>query len=810
MLKADLHCHSIYSEHPAEWFLQKLGARESYTDPFYIYDRAIKKGMDLVCVTDHNKIDGALLLKEKHPSKVIMGVESTTYFPEDGCKIHILIYGLNEQQFETINLVRKDIYELRAYLLETGLAHSVAHASYPVNGKLKQSHLEKLILLFDVFESVNGGRNVLNNLGWKHILDHLDAGLIDTLYQRHRIEPASDDPWIKGYTGGSDDHAGIFVANSYTQAQAANQAEFLEAIRTKQSEGIGRHNNFHSLAFTIYKVAYDFSKHQSGKKKENPLLTSLSDALFEDRSLDLGSKLRIKTIKGLADIRGDELKKNFAHLLNTLNNSRDLEMNDKLDKVYLHISDLADSYFKILLDSLEGDLLDLNLIKLIRNFSMSIPGVFLILPFFTSVRHLNSSLGLLANFKEEHQIPQQEKSRRTLWFSDTINDLNGVSVTLKLMGHKAITHRRDLKIVASIQDSEISSEIPPNLMNLPHMYSFKLPYYESYQITVPSILKSVKMIEESAPDQIILSTPGPVGLMGLLMAKLLNVHCVGIYHTDYHEESKPIVDDEAISNIILSYEKWFYSQMDEIRVPTREYAKILEERDIRVKEVKLLRRGIEADHFMPMQDRKKYLRSELDIQDGFTLLYAGRVSRDKSLDLLCEVYRRLTEIREDINLVVAGNGPYLSEMREELKDYPRAHFTGALSRKELPGVYNGADLFVFPSVTDTFGMVILESLACGLPALVSNYGGPKELVRNSVGAVVPDQEPETWIKGILEMMELMEKEPESYQQMRTKARTCIKENADWDGVLDDLLGQDSILPEDEAAPLIAQTAEMTL
>ncbi|HPV14256.1 MAG TPA: glycosyltransferase [Candidatus Cloacimonadota bacterium] len=793
MLKADLHCHSIYSEHPAEWFLQKLGARESYTDPFYIYDRAIKKGMDMVCITDHNKIDGALLLKEKHPSQVIVGVESTAYFPEDGCKIHILIYDLNEKQFETINLIRKDIYELRAYLLETGLTHSVAHASYSVNGKLKRQHLEKLILMFDIFESVNGGRNVLSNLGWKHILDNLDENLIATLYQKHRIQPASDAPWIKGYTGGSDDHAGIFVGSTYTQAQAANQAEFLRAIRAKQSTGIGRHNDFHSLAFTIYKVAYDFSKQQSGKKKENPLLSSVTEALFENRGLDLGNKLRIRTIKGLADIRGDELKKNLAALLDTLNNSRDLDVKDKLDKVYLHISDLADSYFKILLDSIEGDLLELNLIKLIRNFSMSIPGVFLILPFFSSIKHMNSSVELLANFRKEHQIPEQAKSRRTLWFSDTINDLNGVSVTLKEMGYKAISRGRNLKIVASMRESEIGPEIPPNLVNLPHMYSFRLPYYESYLIKVPSVLKSVKLIAESEPDQIIISTPGPVGLLGLLMAKLLNVHCIGIYHTDFHAEASHIIDDESFCDIILSYERWFYSQMDEIRVPTREYGMILEDRNIHAKEVKLLRRGIDANEFEPLDDRKQYLKTRLGSEDGFTLLYAGRVSKDKSLDLLCEVYRRLIEIRDDFNLIVAGNGPYLSEMKEELKDYPRAHFTGALSRDKLPEIYNAADVFLFPSVTDTFGMVILESLACGLPALVSNHGGPKELVSKGGGAVVPDQKPETWIKAILEMVELAAKCPESYEQLRAEARERVKENSDWDVILDDLLGKDSVL-----------------
>jgi glycosyltransferase involved in cell wall biosynthesis len=346
-----------------------------------------------------------------------------------------------------------------------------------------------------------------------------------------------------------------------------------------------------------------------------------------------------------------------------------------------------------------------------------------------------------------------------------------------------------------MRDGEISADIPGNLINLPPMYSFRLPYYESYMIKVPSILKSVKLIADNEPDQIIISTPGPVGLLGLLMARMLNVHCIGIYHTDFHAEARHIIEDESASNIILSYERWFYSLMDEIRVPTNEYGKILEERNIHAKNVKLLRRGIEADDFEPMQDRKSYLKTELDIRDGFTLLYAGRVSKDKSLDLLCEVYRRLAKTRDDVNLIVAGNGPYLSEMKEELENYPRVHFTGALSRDKLPGVYNGADVFLFPSVTDTFGMVILESLSCGLPALVSNHGGPKELVSGGGGAVVPDQKPDTWVKAILKMVELAEKDPESYAQLRIKARASVKESSDWDSILDDLLGKDSVLLE---------------
>ncbi len=102
MAKADLHVHSSYSARPSEWFLQRLGTRESYTDPETIYREALKQGMDFVTITDHNTIEGALILKERHPERVFTGVEATTYFPETGCKVHLLVYGFNEAQFAMI------------------------------------------------------------------------------------------------------------------------------------------------------------------------------------------------------------------------------------------------------------------------------------------------------------------------------------------------------------------------------------------------------------------------------------------------------------------------------------------------------------------------------------------------------------------------------------------------------------------------------------------------------------------------------------------------------------------------------------
>ena len=285
-MKTDLHLHSKFSDRPSEWFLQRLGTSESYTEPDFVYDTAIQRGMDFVTITDHNKIDGAIYLKEKYPNKVFIGVEVTTYFPEDGCKIHLLIYGLDEIQFESVQHLRENIYKLRDYIKKENLAYSVAHATYAVNNRLNITHIEKLILLFDVFEGINGSRSSLHNQVLIDTLANLTPDDIERLYKIYNIEPFSDTAWVKGLTGGSDDHAGIFIAKTYTEADVNSIDEFLDAIRTKKTICRGRENNFQGLAFAIYKISYEFSKTKSSKFS-NSLLSSFTEYIFEKDSLNI-------------------------------------------------------------------------------------------------------------------------------------------------------------------------------------------------------------------------------------------------------------------------------------------------------------------------------------------------------------------------------------------------------------------------------------------------------------------------------------------------------------------------------------------
>jgi len=115
------------------------------------------------------------------------------------------------------------------------------------------------------------------------------------------------------------------------------------------------------------------------------------------------------------------------------------------------------------------------------------------------------------------------------------------------------------------------------------------------------------------------------------------------------------------------------------------------------------------------------------------LLYVGRVSKEKDLDILATAYRQLRDEKLPLKLFIVGDGPYAKPLAELLPD---AIFTGYLAGEELAQAYASADLFVFPSTTDTFGNVIIEAQASGLPVVVSDLGGPKELVEHGVDGLV--------------------------------------------------------------------------
>jgi glycosyltransferase involved in cell wall biosynthesis len=796
MIRVDLHAHSKYSEHPSEWFLQRLGAQESYVEPEFIYKTAKSRGMDLVTITDHNMIEGSIILQGMHPEDAFTGVESTVYFPEDECKVHILVYGLSESQFNDIQKIRTDIYEMRDFLRQENLAHAVAHATYSVNGKISIEHLEKLILLFDVFEGLNGGREDIHNTIWFKTLSSLTPDHIARLYERYRIEPFSDTPWIKGFTGGSDDHAGLFNGQSYTTAaiETANIKDFLKCIKNKEGRPAGRHNDYQSLVFMVYKVAYDFSKQKNAGKISGTIISELFNLIFEKQKLGFKDKLKIKRLKSMAKRDShSQIYLLLYDLVDKLRPDKKLSIDEKLTIVHSKIAEITDEFLYSFFSSLTKDLESGDVINVVKNISAVLPGIFLSVPFFSSLSHMHDNRHLLQELSSRFGIGSSKRSKSILWFTDTLVDLNGVSTTLQELGWIAHNKNLDLNIVTSLRDGEINDSLPPNIVNLPHIYCIKIPDYESYELKIPSVLKSLEIIYELKPDEIYISTPGPIGLLALLAAKLLKVKCTGIYHTDFSMEVSKIIEDESVSRILGNAIKWFYEKMDEIGVFTEEYIKILADRGFDTSKMRIFNKGIDSALFHPLKSEARENDTLNDIPKGINLLYAGRVSKDKNVAFLLNVYRELIKHHDDINLVIAGDGPYLDTIKQNARDLQRVRFLGLVEHDKLPLIYSCADLLVFPSATDTFGMVVLETQSCGVPALVSDKGGPQRIVIDGeTGYVIPADDKDAWVRAGLKIIKMIKKRDPAYQRMKEMARKNAVKNYDWDKVVNSIVGHDSL------------------
>jgi hypothetical protein len=231
-MKIDLHVHSRFSTRPSQWVLQKIGCAESFTDPRKLRDIAKERGMSMVTITDHNTIEGALGIA--HFPDAFVSEEVTTYFPDDGCKIHVLVFNISEAQHQDIQKARTSIFDLVGYLRGEGIVHAVAHPLYSTNDRMNPDHFEQLLLLFKNFE-LNGARDEGQNSMLQSILRRLGPRDIERLANRHGIEPGFLEPWKKHLTGGSDDHSSLNIARKYTEVPNAESLDsFFKGISEDQ------------------------------------------------------------------------------------------------------------------------------------------------------------------------------------------------------------------------------------------------------------------------------------------------------------------------------------------------------------------------------------------------------------------------------------------------------------------------------------------------------------------------------------------------------------------------------------------------
>jgi glycosyltransferase involved in cell wall biosynthesis len=746
-MKIDLHVHSKYSTRPSQWVLQKLGCQECYTEPRDLYRLAKKRGMSLVTITDHNVIDGCLEIAGRPDT--FISAEVTSYFPEDGCKAHVLVYDITEAQHWEIQRVRENIFDLVQYLQEQSIPHSLAHPFWSVNDRLTPAHFEKFLLLFKNLE-LNGARDARLNDCLKHLLAQLTPADLAALAEKHGIAPCFHNPWQKNLTGGSDDHSSLNLARMYTQVEGAlNLKQFFHGLNSGQAQPKGRASTPLTLGYNLYSIAYQFykKKYDLGQYADSSIFINFFERFLQTSSEPKNSPTRFQYYR-------DKVKYFFK-------SSPKSSQTDPLVSLFVHETAKAPSksvnqpgmqWFQILND------ISINILKQFHeHFRKAVAGANL-LDLINAVTSsgmiylgLTPYLAAYSSFSKDRSlgaaIIRHSLTRRSgsaappaglaklnlAHFTDTFYEVNGVGLTLRRQVEAALGAGKKYTILTCDEEARPPG---PGVRNFTPIGVFHLPEYPEMKLFHPPFLEILNYCYEHNFNLIKTATPGPMGLAALGVARLLRLPIWGTYHTALPQYTQYLTGDAAMEELMWKYIVWFYNQMDLVFAPSGSTAEELARKGIAPEKLRLYPRGVDVERFHPAK-RNGLLERRYQVKDGLKLLYVGRVSREKNLELLGRAYRSLVRRHPELKLFIVGDGPYLEEMRRELADTPCV-FTGYLAGEELAEVFASCDLFVFPSTTDTFGNVVLEAQASGLPVVVTDVGGPQENVRDGeTGVIVP-------------------------------------------------------------------------
>ncbi|MEL7237523.1 MAG: glycosyltransferase family 1 protein, partial [Planctomycetota bacterium] len=402
-------------------------------------------------------------------------------------------------------------------------------------------------------------------------------------------------------------------------------------------------------------------------------------------------------------------------------------------------------------DAFSGSLERASLVGLFDAIGAGLAQQFVLSPYYFALFHQNKERRLLPGITRQ-DVRRRGSDLKVALFTDTFDDINGVGRFIRDMGRLATDAGRDFTVCTSTPtpDLKFSEADAPFRRNFAPLVSRPMPLYEELKVNIPPVLEVLEWCDRQQFDVIHVSTPGPMGLVGLLAAKMLRVPVLATYHTDFPAYIEKLTGDHRQAGNVAMFMKWFYKVPDAVFTRSSAYRFKLADLGIEDDEVHQIKLGIDLDKFNPQKADDGVLKS-VGVDTARTphvLMYAGRVSVEKNLPMLTKAFKALCAVRSDVALVVAGDGPYRDQMQEELAGTP-AYFPGYCDDAKLAALYGASTLFVFPSRTDTLGQVVMEAQACGLPCLVGPDGGPKEtIVDRETGLVLPAQDPAAWCDAI--------------------------------------------------------------
>jgi glycosyltransferase involved in cell wall biosynthesis/predicted metal-dependent phosphoesterase TrpH len=724
--RVDLHCHSTASEISKLGIQRSLGLPECATPPEEVYDLAKRRGMDFVTITDHDTIDGCLEIAER--DDVFISEELTVWFRGEPQAVHLLCFGITPDDHGWLQAHNRDLEACAEYLHSREIACSLAHPFYAVEAPLTPAHRRQLAQLFPVWETRNGSRaRELNMPAAIYIETHGGTG-----------------------TGGSDDHAGVDIGRTFTETPpAATPEEFLDHIREGRAEARGEQGSAAkwahaamALATRALLLADADSQHETGcaspSAAAHPRMNSA--APDPDAMLKIAERVMSEGDARRGEAAGDLGPEDARALLEAFVAAVEVEpgraLIDHMQADGFSHAELArrarrvhERRLRLVVDETVqslasgGEAIDLSARAMDtgRNlFRAAIPAI----PYAPAAAFLG---------KEKAKLNPSEGRKRVALIADAIGGVHGVTRTIERV--------RELGVPG--YDVEVIGTDPNVARRLPAVAEMDVPFYAGLEIGMPSLPAMVEALAEGRFDAVHLTAPGPAGVTAALIARIMDLPVLGSWHTELGAYAGLRSASPELQLGVDAALSLFYRHCRRVLSPSPASDESLARLGVDRALVGRWGRGVDTSRFDPE------LRDPHRCPGEVRVLYAGRLTKEKGADLLVESFLRAYAADPRLHLLLAGGGPEEEMLRERLGE--QATFLGWLEGDELPRAYASADIFLFCSRTDTFGQVLVEAGASGLPVVAVDEGGPSSIVVDGETGRLCDPEPAMLAAAILQL-----------------------------------------------------------
>ncbi|MBB3229982.1 glycosyltransferase family 4 protein [Halomonas stenophila] len=354
-------------------------------------------------------------------------------------------------------------------------------------------------------------------------------------------------------------------------------------------------------------------------------------------------------------------------------------------------------------------------------------------------------------------------------------DINGVAHTLGRLSDDLLRRGMTLQLIRPrpAGDPHVAQGIAAELQ----VRGVSVPGYREVRLGLPAARRIRRLWKADRPDVVYLATEGPLGWSALGVAERLGIPVVGGWHTNFDHYCRDY-GVGWLSSLVTRRLRHFHNRCGATLVPTRDQARSLTARGF--ERVRVMARGIDGEHFSP-RHRDPSLREAWGSDAHRPVaLYVGRLAPEKNLDLLRDTFTAMLAARPDMTLVAVGDGPGRAALEKAL---PEVHFTGFIDAASLARHYASADLFIFPSISETWGNVLLEAMASGLATVAFRHAAGAELIDDDVNGVslaVGDE------AGFLDAAVTLCQQPARYGRLGRAARERALHYR-WPAIADDFL-----------------------